>query len=118
MEMLNKVNVLGLLAAAIGEMNGIGGKAGWAWIFILEGLATVLIGIASFWMVFDFPDEANFLTDADRRRVIRRLKVRISRTELSLSTYIRVIGHVLKLCILQNMLKARFNTFRQARLTP
>lgn len=64
----------GLLAAAIGKMGGVGGKSGWAWIFILEGLATVLIGIVSFWMVFDFPDEAHFLSDADRQRVIRRLK--------------------------------------------
>ena len=64
----------GLLAAAIGQMDGIGGKRGWAWIFILEGLATVLVGIASFWMVFDFPDEAKFLSDTDRQRVIRRLK--------------------------------------------
>ena len=64
----------GLLAAAIGKMSGVGGKHGWAWIFILEGLATILIGIGSFWMVFDFPDEAHFLSDADRQRVIRRLK--------------------------------------------
>ena len=64
----------GLLAAAIGQMDGIGGKRGWAWIFILEGLGTVLVGIASFWMVFDFPDEAKFLSDDDRQRVIRRLK--------------------------------------------
>lgn len=64
----------GLLAAAIGNMDGVGGKRGWSWIFILEGLATVLIGIASFWMVFDFPDEATFLSDVDRQRVIRRLK--------------------------------------------
>ena len=64
----------GLLAAAIGNMDGIGGKRGWAWIFILEGLATILIGIASFWMVFDFPDLATFLSHDDRRRVIRRLK--------------------------------------------
>ena len=55
-------------------MGGIGGKQGWAWIFILEGLATVLIGIASFWMVCDFPDEAHFLSDVDRQRLIRRLK--------------------------------------------
>ena len=65
----------GLLAAAIGKMGGVGGKAGWAWIFILEGLATILAGIASFKLVFDFPDEALFLSDADRQRVIRRLKV-------------------------------------------
>lgn len=64
----------GLLAAAIAQMNGIGGKHGWAWIFILEGLATVLIGIASYWMVHDFPDEARFLTPVDRARVLRRLK--------------------------------------------
>ena len=64
----------GLLAAAIGEMDGIGGKRGWSWIFIIEGLATVLIGVASFWMVFDFPDEATFLSDVDRQRVLRRLK--------------------------------------------
>ena len=64
----------GLLAAAIGNMDGIGGKRGWSWIFILEGLATIVISIASFWMVFDFPDEATFLSDIDRQRVIRRLK--------------------------------------------
>lgn len=64
----------GLLATAIGLMKGVGGKGGWAWIFILEGILTVFIGIASFWMVHDFPDEARFLSDADRARVIRRLK--------------------------------------------
>lgn len=30
----------GLLAAAIARMKGIGGMPGWAWIFIIEGLAT------------------------------------------------------------------------------
>ena len=64
----------GLLAAAIAKMGGIGGKPGWAWIFILEGLATILIGIASYWLVHDFPDDAKFLSDDDRKRVLRRLK--------------------------------------------
>lgn len=64
----------GLLAAAIAKMDGIGGKPGWAWIFILEGLATCFVGIASYWMVHDFPDRATFLTLDDRARVIRRLK--------------------------------------------
>ncbi|BDD55435.1 hypothetical protein MAP00_000956 [Monascus purpureus] len=63
----------GLLAAAIAKMDGIGGKAGWSWIFILEGLGTIIIGVLSFWMVYDFPDEARFLSDEDRRRVLRRL---------------------------------------------
>ena len=37
----------GLLAYAIEKMEGVGGRAGWAWIFILEGILTVLISIAS-----------------------------------------------------------------------
>ncbi|XMA14389.1 hypothetical protein WAI453_007180 [Rhynchosporium graminicola] len=65
----------GLLAAAIVKMNGLGGKPGWAWIFILEGIVTVLFGVLSFWCVHDFPDEAKFLSEQDRARVIRRLKM-------------------------------------------
>jgi MFS family permease len=34
----------GLLARGIVEMDGVGGKPGWAWIFILEGLATLAVG--------------------------------------------------------------------------
>lgn len=45
-----------------------------AWIFILEGLATILLGLASYFFVHDFPDDANFLSEPDRQRVIRRLK--------------------------------------------
>ncbi|KAF4982420.1 hypothetical protein FZEAL_1938 [Fusarium zealandicum] len=63
----------GLLAAAIQKMDGVAGIAGWAWIFILEGLLTIFIGIASFWMVHDFPTEAKFLTEDERRRVLFRL---------------------------------------------
>ncbi|KAJ5484380.1 Major facilitator superfamily domain general substrate transporter [Penicillium expansum] len=63
----------GLLAAAIAKMDGVAGKPGWSWIFILEGLLTFVIGIASFWCVYDFPDQARFLSDIDRKRVLRRL---------------------------------------------
>lgn len=64
----------GLLAAAIAQMRGIGGKPGWAWIFILEGLATIVVAAVSYWMVQDFPDEAKFLSPDDRARVVRRLQ--------------------------------------------
>ena len=59
---------------AISKMDGVGGKPGWAWIFILEGLATVVAGSMSFWIIQDFPDSAKFLTDAERSFVIRRLQ--------------------------------------------
>lgn len=45
----------GLLAAAIAKMDGIGGYEGWRWIFILEGLATVVLGVACFFFLIDTP---------------------------------------------------------------
>jgi MFS family permease len=37
-----------LLAAGILEMRGIGGKPGWFWLFLLEGLLTVVIAVVSY----------------------------------------------------------------------
>ena len=54
-------------------MDGIGGRAGWAWIFIIEGIATVAVGLLCWWMVFDWPDTARFLTPEERIRMRRRL---------------------------------------------
>jgi hypothetical protein len=55
----------GLLAAAIVNMQGVGGKAGWAWIFILEGLFTILCAIASYFIIADFPEHAKFLSETE-----------------------------------------------------
>ncbi|KAK5957981.1 hypothetical protein OHC33_001171 [Knufia fluminis] len=63
----------GLLAAAIAQMDGVGGKPGWAWIFIIEGIATMFVGCFCWWMVFNWPDTAGFLTPDERLRVRRRL---------------------------------------------
>ncbi|KAK0239198.1 MFS general substrate transporter [Armillaria nabsnona] len=64
----------GLLAAAISNMEGVGGKPAWAWIFILEGLVTVVAGVVSFWIIQDFPDTAKFLSEKERTVVVRRLQ--------------------------------------------
>ncbi|GAA5988437.1 hypothetical protein JCM10908_003565 [Rhodotorula pacifica] len=52
----------GLLAYGIGFMGGVGGYAGWRWIFILEGLATFVVGVASFWAISDYPQDCKWLT--------------------------------------------------------
>jgi MFS family permease len=80
----------GLLARAISLMDGVGGKAGWSWIFILEGLLTLVVGSFSFLAVKDYPAtlvqalwslswlltarSATFLTDAEQIEVERRLQ--------------------------------------------
>ncbi|KAK4949705.1 hypothetical protein LTR10_011546 [Elasticomyces elasticus] len=55
-------------------MDGVGNKPGWAWIFILEGLVTIAVAVASYFMIHDFPDTATFLSPEDRLRVYHRLK--------------------------------------------
>ncbi|KAL3467938.1 major facilitator superfamily domain-containing protein [Aspergillus heterothallicus] len=55
----------GLLAAAIAEMDGIGGYEGWRWIFIIEGLATVVLGAACFFFLIDTPALASRWLEPD-----------------------------------------------------
>lgn len=62
----------GLLASAIANMDGVGGYSNWRWLFILEGSVTILVGILAFFLISDFPEEAKWLTEEERRWVISR----------------------------------------------
>lgn len=57
----------GLLAYAIAKMNGIGGYEGWRWIFIIEGLASVLIGVMCFFALPDSPSRSKWLSVDEAR---------------------------------------------------
>lgn len=46
-----------LLAYGLMQMDGLGGYRGWSWIFIMEGLLTILIAVAAFFLIIDFPDK-------------------------------------------------------------
>ncbi|KIJ14032.1 hypothetical protein PAXINDRAFT_116542 [Paxillus involutus ATCC 200175] len=62
----------GLLAYAIGFMNGDGGLEGWSWIFILEGVATILIGLIAALVMVDYPSTAKFLTAEERSLILEK----------------------------------------------
>ncbi|KAL8739062.1 MAG: hypothetical protein Q9181_000244 [Wetmoreana brouardii] len=53
-------------------MDGIGGYGGWRWIFIIEGLATIVIAVAGKFLLPDWPETAKFLTPEERELVIHR----------------------------------------------
>ncbi|KAI4834406.1 MFS general substrate transporter [Aureobasidium sp. EXF-8845] len=53
---------------------GVGGLAGWRWIFILEGLLTFLVAIVAFFVLVDYPETASFLTVEERAFITYRLK--------------------------------------------
>uniref|UniRef100_A0A8H7XU46 Major facilitator superfamily (MFS) profile domain-containing protein n=1 Tax=Psilocybe cubensis TaxID=181762 RepID=A0A8H7XU46_PSICU len=64
----------GLLAGAIATMDGVGNKPSWAWIFILEGLVTVLVGLAAFFLIPATPQESKFLSSRQKKIVVQRLQ--------------------------------------------
>jgi len=68
----------GLLAFAISYMGGIAGLEGWSWIFLLEGLATIVVAIVAFFWLVDYPDTATFLTPEERAFVIWKKKYDVS----------------------------------------
>ncbi|PGH05375.1 hypothetical protein AJ80_08343 [Polytolypa hystricis UAMH7299] len=63
----------GLFAYAVANMDGIGGYSGWRWIFIVEGLITVVFAVAAKFLIVDWPETAKFLTEEERALLISRL---------------------------------------------
>ena len=56
--------MLGNLASGLilDSMQGVAGLAGWQWLFILEGIPSVLLGIAVFFLLPDGPRDAAWLS--------------------------------------------------------
>jgi ACS family tartrate transporter-like MFS transporter len=56
----------GPLAGYLLDMNGIGGLRGWQWLFLIEGLPAVILGVVVFFYLTDRPEEAHWLTPEER----------------------------------------------------
>ncbi len=61
------------ISGAILGMDGIMGLGGWQWIFILEALPTLLLGVASFYWLTDRPENAPWLPREQQQWLIARL---------------------------------------------
>ncbi|KAF9907440.1 hypothetical protein EC991_010904 [Linnemannia zychae] len=65
----------GLLAYGISHMDGLHGLTGWQWIFIIEGIPTIVVCFVAYIYLPDFPATSTFLTPAERALTIKRLAV-------------------------------------------
>lgn len=70
----------GLLAAAIAEMSGVGGYNGWRWIFILEGIVTIGLGIGAYFILPDSPSHSKRWLTAPEIRYLNLLHQKFRRT--------------------------------------
>ncbi|KAL4937238.1 hypothetical protein BDV06DRAFT_216033 [Aspergillus oleicola] len=61
----------GLLAYGIGFMDGVAGLKGWRWIMIIEGMPTVVVGVATWFLLADDPETAYYLNSEERALVVK-----------------------------------------------
>jgi hypothetical protein len=64
----------GLLAFAITKMNGLGGIAGWRWIFIVEGGISILGGLLCYFVMVDTPALSTRWLEPDEIRFLELRK--------------------------------------------
>jgi MFS transporter, ACS family, tartrate transporter len=63
--------LMGLFAGALLNLNGRLGLAGWQWLFLVEGIPPVLLGIAFLLLLPDTPSQAKWLTETERSWITR-----------------------------------------------
>ncbi|MGY2046731.1 MFS transporter [Methylobacterium sp. JK268] len=61
------------LSVSLLELDGALGLRGWQWLFVLEGLPTVLLGIGCLFVLTDRPRDATWLGEAERAWLVDRL---------------------------------------------
>ena len=73
----------GLVSSMIGQpisglildgMGGVSGLTNWQWLFLLEGIPSLLMGFVTFRYLTDRPEEAEWLSEGERRLLIDRLE--------------------------------------------
>jgi len=82
------------MSALLLEMNGLGGLKGWQWLFILEGVPTVLLGIVCLFFLTDRPSQARWLSEAQRTWLNQRIEGEAAKR--------KAIGHLSLLQLARN----------------
>lgn len=65
----------GPLSSALLKLDGFWGLHGWQWLFIAEGIPTILLGISVLFILRDGPEQADWLTAKERRWLIHELEL-------------------------------------------
>src|SRR6201996_1158814 len=64
----------GPLSSALLKLEGHLGLAGWQWLFLSEGIPTILLGISVLFLLQDNPDKAPWLSPNERQWLDRELE--------------------------------------------
>ncbi len=78
----------GAISGAVMEgMDGLLGIRGWRWLFLVDGMPAILLGIAAMFVLTDKPANATYLTAAEKQVVVEDMEAdRRARTTAASST--------------------------------
>jgi len=62
------------LSSALLKLNGVAGLSGWQWLFLFEGVPTILVGFSVLFVLKDGPDQADWLKPEERTWLKGELK--------------------------------------------
>ncbi|MGC1452969.1 MAG: MFS transporter [Candidatus Sulfotelmatobacter sp.] len=68
--------IAGIVGSPVsGALLGLSGKglSGWQWMFLMEGIPAILLGVTVFWALADSPREASWLRGEERTWLLDRL---------------------------------------------
>ncbi|MBZ6079092.1 MFS transporter [Microvirga puerhi] len=58
----------------LSSFSGVSGLSGWQWMFIIEGVPSVILGIVILLILVDRPEDAKWLADDERKWLLSRLE--------------------------------------------
>jgi len=87
-------NVIGApISGPILNLNGLAGLAGWQWLFLIEAVPAVILGVV-FWTVLpDGPENARWLEPEERAWLISRLEVDKKATDIGHQSVLQALSN-------------------------
>ena len=95
--------ISGPVSGILLTMHGIGGLSGWQWLFILEGLPAVVLGIVVFFCMTDRPEKARWLSEEEKNWLTTCLQSeKYKRERYGIKSFLRTMGsgRVWLLCLI------------------
>lgn len=73
---MSAIAIAGVIGAPLsgwlmGAMEGVNGWHGWQWMFLLEGMPAVVLGVVAAFLLIDGPADAKWLSDGERAQIVR-----------------------------------------------
>jgi MFS family permease len=82
---LAAIPVAGIIGAPLSgylldTMHNVNGLKGWQWMFLIEGIPSVIVGVIAYFFLEDSPRNANWLSCRDKQIIANKLELDVTKT--------------------------------------